>query len=499
MKKIIAGLAAALMVLSLLCGCTDTNGSSAPADDTTEVPVSGSESGSSDEASGLLAGYGRIDVTPMESLPLRGFGNTTERMSKGYLDPIYASCIALTDENKETLLWFTLDFCAADKSVMPDAKNRISKATGVPEDHITITVTHTHSSVDLSVVSLVAVQNYNNELAGKMVTAAEEALADRIPASMEYGEVDLTGYNFVRHYITDVEGDPTVGDNHGDLHVGNVIAHVSEANHMMYMLCFRRENARDILLTNWRAHATLTGAGGNIRQQISADFIGTIRYYLEQDLEIFYAYMQGDAGNINPKTRLSDDVEKNPSPDYTVYGREIADKIEAVLKEGLTPIASGPIQIVNGSFIGNVNHETDGLRTIAQELYGYWKMTGNTREVVERGAEYGIDSPYEASAIVSRVSYGKTQTLETFSFRIGDFAFTGAPVEIFDTNGTYIRENAPTKYLFICGYTNSSNGYMPSQDAFSYGCYEADTSRYEPGTGELLANHMLESLNSLFP
>ncbi len=486
----------------LFTGCGSNEGTSPQAMSTEESdrPVSsGSETGNSEEPvkpEGLIVGFSRVDVTPAGSVPLQGFGNTTSRMSNGFLDPIYVTCIALTDVNGDTLLWYTMDLCQNNNKVMAEVVPEISKATSVPEDHIITTATHTHSSVDQSQTQLETVRAFNEKFSQGMIRAAMEALSDQKPAVMKWKELDLTGYNFVRHYVTDKEGDPTVGDNHGDLHEGEIVRHISEANHTMYLLAFCRENAKDVIVANWRAHATLTAAGGNARKDVSADFIGTVRYYLEKDEDVLFAYMQGDAGNINPKTRLSDDQEKNPPSDYKEYGQEIADKIASSLGE-MEEIEPGPIKTVRTALTCRVNHSTDAYKSVAKGLYDFWVGGGATSALVERGREYGIDSPYEASAIVSRASMGETADLDIRATLIGDFALVNAPVEIFDTNGDYVRENSPVRHTFVSGYSNASSGYMPSQAAFGYGCYEADTTRFVAGTGEILASKLTELLNSL--
>ena len=51
----------------------------------------------------FTVGYARTDITPSESVPLAGYGNTMQRLSQGVLDPLYATCIAIT-AGENTLL-----------------------------------------------------------------------------------------------------------------------------------------------------------------------------------------------------------------------------------------------------------------------------------------------------------------------------------------------------------------------------------------------------------
>ena len=86
MKKLICILLSALMLLSL-CAC-GTSGESGSGETT------GTASGGQ-----MLVGYGRTNITPDVSVPLAGYGNTSQRMSDGFTGYLYATCFAVTDEN----------------------------------------------------------------------------------------------------------------------------------------------------------------------------------------------------------------------------------------------------------------------------------------------------------------------------------------------------------------------------------------------------------------
>ena len=55
----------------------------------------------------MRIGYGKACITPEESVPLAGMGNTSKRMSTMILDDLYATCVAFTDEKGQTVLLFT--------------------------------------------------------------------------------------------------------------------------------------------------------------------------------------------------------------------------------------------------------------------------------------------------------------------------------------------------------------------------------------------------------
>ena len=54
----------------------------------------------------VLMGFARKDITPTESVPLRGYGNTSRRMSGPVIDPQYTTCMAFSDGDTTTITVF---------------------------------------------------------------------------------------------------------------------------------------------------------------------------------------------------------------------------------------------------------------------------------------------------------------------------------------------------------------------------------------------------------
>ena len=97
----------------------------------------------------LSVGYGKSCITPEESVPIAGMGNTSKRMSTTILDDLYATCVAFTGENQQTVLMFTLDQLHANKKWTDPLRKAVEEATGVPVSHVMVSHTHTHSAPDM--------------------------------------------------------------------------------------------------------------------------------------------------------------------------------------------------------------------------------------------------------------------------------------------------------------------------------------------------------------
>ena len=499
-KQVWILLVASLLAVLFLAGC---GGSGDPTGDPQET-TAGNETTAADPddpyAGQFRVGHGRVNITPQVSVPLAGYGNTERRMSTGFLDYIYATCIAVTDENNDTLLIFAIDIINANTNATNEMKECVSAATGVPVDHIILNATHTHSSIDQLQTGMKVVQEWLQSYRQNCAEAARLAMADRLPAKMYWATADLTGYNFVRHYFT--QFDEAVGSNHGTWVVGTINRHDHPANPIMSILKFEREGAKDIMLGNWRAHNTRTGDGSsrteNQKTNISSDWTGQIRANIEKYYDTYFAYFQGDSGNVNSSTALPETLEKHPPADYKVYAREISEIMEKAIDAGMEEIQPGPIQIVGETFTANTNKSELEHTAEANAVRSVWITTSDYNNSLEADPTHYIQSPYHANSIIARASYPETGSFYIVAGRIGDFAFTQAPFETFDTNGDFVRENSPSKYTMVMGYSNESHGYLPSAQAYDFGCYESDTAWLARGTAEDLASRFVALLNQLY-
>ena len=140
----------------------------------------------------------------------------------------------------------------------------------------------------------------------------------------------------------------------------------------------------------------------------------------------------------------------------------------------------------------------DHLAEIGLKLRQEWERTGDHAACREAGKPYGIHSPYHANAIISKANKGTSDSFEIFAVSFGDVGFACAPYEMFDTNGTFIKENSPFPITFVAECANGANGYFPSEIAWDNNGYEVDTCKYMKGTAEALADRYVAMLETLY-
>lgn len=436
----------------------------------------------------LLVGYARVDITPTEPVPLAGYGNSSARMSQSVLSPLYSTCIAITDGDGITVLMFHNDLCISPIEFCDPVRKAVSSATGVPYEHIMVTATHNHSSPDLNNRKEPTLLRYIQTTTEKMVKCAVEAMADRKPADMETAKVQTQNLCFVRHYV--LSDGSYKGDNFGTLNKNPIVGHATRADGEMRIVKFIFEDSQDIWLVNFQGHPHR--ATGSKKYEVSADVVGVMRDKMEQDANCRFLYFSGASGNLNCGSRIP---EENKNPDYIAHGNAMA---EYALQASFHPVSGDRVQVVQQLRPEPINRADPQLLEHAREVSRLWVQTNDSKLVVPLAVSYGINSPYAANSILTRSAMKQDAlTLPLYAVSIGDVAFVFAPYEMFDTQGKYIRDNAPFDTTVIATCANDHNSYIPSSYGFVYGCYEKDLCFFRPGTGECLAEEYLDMLNRL--
>lgn len=330
----------------------------------------------------FYAGYSRVDINPyvvdgdfnsgIMELPLRGVGDVWDRLSSKLVDDngdgkvdredgLKVTCIAVSDQNGNTVLMITIDLIGGDMidKVRDEICTRVEAALASGElknvkltrEQIHYAGTHTHNAPDTTVYNKNGKTGTNK--AGKDLNtintnlgiwidrtiedvgdAAILALKDRAEATITKDAIDAAAdtkspvkgkvMNSVRHYVNEAAG-CVAGDNFNTR--GNNPKQVTEVNDTLYLLKFAFEDSSKlpIVLANWRGHPSLNNSdtySNSGRTCLSSDFVNAFRHALEYDCTVnsnctgVYkttqscraAFFQGAGGNVNPRgqEKLSD-------------------------------------------------------------------------------------------------------------------------------------------------------------------------------------------------
>jgi len=444
----------------------------------------------------LKVGFGRKDMTPAYSVPLAGYGRTAQRMSQGWYTRLYATCIAITDEQDKTILFYTVDLIRSIQTWTDEVRRRVTEATGVPGEAIMISAIHTHSAPDIG-VEIKEDHPYYEQYMQVLTQAAIDAMTDRaVTRTARMGTKDVPGMNFVRHYVT-TDGE-VIGDNFGDPTGKTFAGHTMPNDPQMQLLQLCREGKPDVLLVNWQGHPTVgsTGAtesGKLLRPFLGADYIDPFRTHIEKTTDCLVAFFQGASGNLNSRSRIPQEV----APDNVFeFGEQLADRALEALPT-LTEAYVGSLQTRRYHYAGKWDHSEDTMIGEAREIRELWLKTGDAKLCREEGKKYGIHSGYHAGFIINRYNAGEDYEMELNAVGLGDFSFVTAPYEMFCNNAQTVKAETPFRMTFVLTSANSGAGYIASEAAFDHGCYEVDNRKFGRGTAEKAVTHFLEMLKDM--
>lgn len=441
----------------------------------------------------IKVGFCRKDMTPEGSIALGGFGDDPRRMSVGVLDPIYGTCIAITGTNGETVLLYSFDLLHANEEMTRRLRASASKATGVPEDHIMLASTHTHSGPGISSPEFACIQRFYDLFEVLMTQAAVGAMADQATADIYIGDAYTEGLNFVRHYK--MENGTYGGDNFGRW-ISPIVGHASEVDNQIQLIKFARECKKDILVMNWQAHAKMSGTAASTfgrahRKHLSADFIGYARKHLEEMSGNHVIYFTGGAGNVNVDTRIPEEM---PSIFPDELGKSLADFAVKGL-ENMRKVSGGPVDTRQRTITVEIDHSDDHLVEVAEEVWAIWPEDQQACMALAR--EKGFNSAYAARDVIGRSKMTGSRSMEIDTVSVGDIAFATAPYEMFCVNGQYIKENSPFEKTIVISCSNGANSYLASAFAFEHGGYEVDSRKFPKGTAEMMVENHVQMLREM--
>ena len=485
---------------------------------------------------GFQVGFGESDITPevIDGMPLAGYSNSANRPAKSEgmkeYDRIKAQCVAVTDENGTTVILIYCDLITCSKSFAKSVTSVVSAATGVPEENVLLNCSHSHSVPSTATTSVDLVVEYNKTLPDLFARAALQAMHDRQPATMETGsfEVEKTVhgktqyYNFYRHYTTEVDGVlQYFGDQFGYAVYNETTQPIRDADHTMHLVKFTRDG-KDILMANWRIHPHFTG--GESKYLMSADAIGTIRYYMAQKLpDAHFIYFQGASGNMNESSRLTSARNKTYGSQvqhhglgYVKYGETIAGIIVDNLS-CLSSVETGIVQVEHYDYLAKVDTPSEEEYTTAKEFYdNVFAEATEGMTLSERNAwlkayrdehpEITYVSGSQIGFILNRRATEKDAYLPLNVVTIGDsFGLFTAPGELWDSISMAVEDQTNLKTVFCLGYSMAHYHYFvyypeyaDQPNGMPYQSYEGENRHFvAPTTVEDMIAYWTEALNRL--
>ena len=422
MKKALSLILCVIMVMSMFIACEKSE------NDTT-TNVSGQ----------FTVGYGAANISPKESLKLSGFGDHDERYSTKVTEQLMVTCIAVTGEDGETILLLAYDLLNSRPVWTEPTRKAIYEATGIPVDHIMVTCSHTHSAPHVQEYPV-----YQELVKQQSVIAAEQAMADRAPATMQgsYMRID-ENVNCNRHYLL---ADGTyMGESVGSVPKDQLIGHFDEPDNLLQVVKFEREEKKDIVMMNWQAHYL----GSKLDYYAcTSDYPGVMRTTVENALDCHSLFILSASGNLNSWSQLPNEMKFEY---HTDLGKYLGEQVISLM-DTLQPMGTDKVQI------SEAMHPSRSI-SVKGEM---------------------IDVPLYALAF-------------------GELGMVFAPYEMFDTIAMGVRDQSPFPMTMVATCSNDSMSYVPTPPSWDWEYkYEVRITKFEKGTAEEHQEKFVDMLSELY-
>ncbi|MGZ5543867.1 MAG: hypothetical protein ACXWIU_04270, partial [Limisphaerales bacterium] len=417
---------------------------------------------------GFQAGVARRVITPTTKVELAGLGYYLERYWERVRDDINATALVVTGSNDKSIAIAALDLMYSDTAFTASIRQQVAAQTGLDPQSICVNCSHSHNAPTAGFIRGAGEQNpeYLQFAAKQAADAIVEAWKNRRPARISIGQSEISGLTFNRTR----EG-------------GLVDTRLS---------VLRIESPKEEPISaviNFHSHCT-AHMEVDLRA-ISRDWPGEV---VDRFAKAFPGatalYVQGTAGDANVLRKFaSTDLRFEPAKQITAAAFE-AWLTAKPIKDTTVAYASSKVDLPTRpwtrSEVMTIRDEAmhrqktgdtrDWLQGFARAAVGQpdrlpLRYGGSESKAIAALARFGIEWSNE---VVSQIGQGpKPVTAEIQALRIGDAHFAAHPSELFTKFGLDLREQFPSKDLFVLGYSNGSIGYVPDEPEIERGGYAA--------------------------
>ena len=436
----------------------------------------------------LHVGFGRVNITPAMGTPIGGY--YVVRLADHVKDELEANAVAFSLGDTKALL-ISADISGLFYEFAEPLCQQISKATGVPAEHIFITCTHTHTGPEVNLNRKILPEKqeaYFPFFCSRLTDAAMFALQDLKPAKMGFGVGQAPGIAFVRRYrMKDGSTRTNPGINNPD-----VVAPIGDVDERVGVLRFDREGGETIVLCNIGIHPDTVGGCG-----ISGDWPAFTRRIFEKTVENTRCVMlngaQGDVNHVNtsPAPGQNNDLTMDFDDCMRGYGhaKHMGMTVAGAVMQVFSKVAYVPVDSLTA--MKRILVHPSNMPT-PEELPEAHRI--NNLHQAGKDAEL----PWEGMMLTTIVAEAERMVQlehgpEKFdlcmgALAIGNVALMGVPGEPFTAVGRTLKEAPGWDLVMPMCCTNGYEGYFPTIDAYLEGGYEARSSIFKAGVAEAVAD-----------
>ncbi|MCO5222901.1 MAG: hypothetical protein M9947_15210 [Thermomicrobiales bacterium] len=363
-------------------------------------------------------------------------------------DPITATTLVL-QANGSIAAICAVDLCVIPEDAVSAIRTRVAELeSSLATATILISASHTHHG---PVVNLG--EPWTDKMVEAIAISVVRAFASLQPAWMgaSFGTAELT---FNRRVVVDGQmtlmhsEPPTGADGPTDSTIG--ILRIDSVN---------REPIAVVVI--YTAHPLIMGPKN---LEFTADFPGRLRAYLEQSIGggVQALFLNGAAGNIHPKLAMQ----------------------------------------MNWNEVDRMGVE---LGRATMPAYQFLRSAPEQGPSVSQPARFEVVQ--KTLSFPNRMDPSLATRIEIDVLRLGGVAIAFVPGEFFVEFQLQLRESSPAEQTYMVGYSNSSVGYVPTEQSYPWGGYGVEKHLGDPpewsrtqvpeGAGEAVLACISEMINNL--
>lgn len=450
------------------------------------------------------AGASLSNITP--PLGLEIVGNWNSPPADYVHDQLHARTLVLDDGNT-TLVFVLVDNVSIKREVFDAAIAIIENKLGVPSKNVMMAATHTHSGTSAGKQGMdrrgwqygEPLDEYQRFLATRIADGVEIALANRVPAKVAWGGVDVPEHVFNRRWIMkepvwsplgfkdQAKMNPGVGNPDLVKPAGPIDPEVS-------FLAVETKDGKPIcVLGNYSLHYV----GGVPKGHISADYFAIFGDRMQELLDAdrqdppFVGIMSnGTSGDINNINFAGEREKNDPYFKMRYVANDVAEKVFDAYQT---------LEFNDYVTLGAAKSELKlKVRRASKELLANMEKVRN-RPDSEDPLFHSLEKTYAKRIHQLETTWPDEIDIILQAFRIGDLGIAAIPFETFAETGLEIKDKSPFEDAFTIELANGAYGYLPTPEQHKLGGYETwlGTNRVEENATRKIVGELLELFRSL--
>lgn len=398
----------------------------------------------------INAGVASMDITPDIPVWLSGYASR-QTPAKGVLQPIKAKALIIEENQDNRILFVTVDVLGLSHEIVEDVFSAVQKKYGIRRSQLLLNASHTHSGpmiwpcldviYDFPEEEQRKVSDYTHRLTQKLIEVIDVAMQHRFRAQLFSGH-GAAGFAINRRNAIHPNG--PVDHDVPVLKVEDTLGNLKS------------------LLFGYACHNTTLVDNNNL---INGDYAGFAQQALEQRYPgATTLFLMGCAGDQNPYPRGTAELAKQ-------HGAALAAAVEKVVNGEMHPVRA-PIHT-------NYNRVYLAYRPVQPS--DYQKDITGTDQFLQRRAKLMLEA-YNKGWATDKLSY----PVQVVRFN-NDLTILGMGNEVVVDYSLLFKKMFPSENLYVAGYCNEVQCYIPSKRVWKEGGYEANENMIYYGMPGLFA------------